>query len=114
MPILRNELYQVAELWNQHGISSSKFGNSSAPRGRPDCMSFLPHLYNTDGYRTDVDEDDLQEFYDHSTMCPPDYSEDFKEFALTIMNEHHFPEPHHVNSALDLYTRLLKEVEKLT
>ena len=45
------------------------------------------------------------------TMCLPDYSEDFKEFALTIMNEHHFPEPHDVNSALDLYMRLLKEVE---
>ena len=114
MPILRNELYQVAELWNQHRISSSKFGNSSGPRGRPDCMFFLPHLYNTDDYRTDVDEDDLQEFYDHSSMCPPDYSEDFKEFALTIMNEHHLPEPHDVSSALDLYMRLLKEVEKLT
>jgi len=76
-------------------------------------MFFLPHLYNTDDSRTDVDEDDLQEFYDHSTMCPPEYSEDFKEFALTIMNEHHFPEPHDVNSALDLYMRLLKEVEKL-
>ena len=37
------------------------------------------------------------------TMCLPDYSEDFKEFALTIMNEHHFPEPNDVNSALDLY-----------
>ena len=48
------------------------------------------------------------------TMCPRDYSEDFKEFALTIMNEHHFPEPNDVNSALDLYMRLLKEVEKLT
>ena len=48
------------------------------------------------------------------TMCLPDYSEDFKEFALTIMNEHHFSEPNDVNSALDLYMRLLKEVEKLT
>ena len=54
------------------------------------------------------------EFYDHSSMCPPDYSEDFKEFALTITNEHHLPEPHDGSSALDLYTRLLGEVEKLT
>ena len=77
-------------------------------------MFFLPHLYNTDDYKTDVDEDDVQEFYDHSTMCPPDYSDDFKEFAQTIMNEHHLSEPHDVNSALDLYMKLLKEVEKLT
>ena len=69
---------------------------------------FLPHLNNTDDYRMDVDEDDLQEFYDHSTMCPPDYSGDFKEFALTIMNEHHLPEPHDVSCALDLCMRLLK------
>ncbi|PFX16238.1 hypothetical protein AWC38_SpisGene19504 [Stylophora pistillata] len=110
MPILRNELYQVAELWNQHRISSSKFGNSSGPRGRPDCMFFLPHLYSTDDYKTDVDEDDVQEFYDHSTLCPPDYSDDFKEFALTVMNEHHLPEPHDVSSALDLYMELLKEI----
>ncbi|PFX11893.1 hypothetical protein AWC38_SpisGene24237 [Stylophora pistillata] len=114
MPILRNELYQVAELWNQHRISSSKFANGSGPRRRPDWMFFLPHLYSTDDYKTDVDEDDVQEFYDHSTMCPPDYSDDFKEFALTVMNEYHLPEPHDVSSALDLYIELLKEVETLT
>ena len=33
VPFLRNELYQVAELWNQHRISSSKFRNSSGPWG---------------------------------------------------------------------------------
>jgi len=71
-------------------------------------MFFLPHLYNTDDYTTDVDEDDLQEFCDHSTMCLPDYSEDFKEFALTIMKEHDLPEPHYVSSALDLYIRPLR------
>lgn len=42
MQILRNELHQVAEMWNQHVLASSKFGNSSGPRGRPDCMFFLP------------------------------------------------------------------------
>ena len=114
MALLRKELYQVAELWNQHIISSSKFGNSSGPRGRPDCMFFLPHLYSTEDFKVSVDEDDVQEFIDHSTMCPPDYSEDFKEFALTVMNELDLQEPQDVNSALDLYIKLLKEVENLT
>ena len=74
------------------------------------------HVYSNtpDDYKTDVDEDDLQEFYDHSTMCPPDYSDDIKEFALIIMNEHDLPEPQDVSSALDLYMKLLNEVEKLT
>ena len=38
MPILRNELNEVAEMWNQHIIASSKFGNSSGLGGRPDCL----------------------------------------------------------------------------
>ena len=47
MQILRNELHQVAEMWNQHLIASSKFANSSYPRGRPDCMFFLLHQFPT-------------------------------------------------------------------
>ena len=54
MQILRNELHQVAEMWNQQLIASSKFGNSSGPRGRPDCMFFLPHLYNSEDYKVPV------------------------------------------------------------
>ena len=40
MHIIRKELDQVAELWNQNIISSSKFGNSSGPRGKPDLCTF--------------------------------------------------------------------------
>ena len=114
MPLLRSELYRVAELLNQHKISSSKFGNSSSPRESPDCMFFLPHLYNTDNFKVSVDEDDVEEFIIHATKCRPDYSEEFKEFALTIMNELNLQEPQDVNTALELYIRLLNEVEKLT
>ena len=67
MHLLRKELYQVAELWNQHIISSSKFGNSSGPRGRPDCMYFLPHLYETENYQVTIAPIELEEF-DHATM----------------------------------------------
>ncbi|KAJ7371569.1 hypothetical protein OS493_024244 [Desmophyllum pertusum] len=72
MQILRNELHQVAELWNQHQIASSKFGNSSGPRGRPDCMFFLPHLYNSEDYKLPVDLHEIEEFIHESTMCPAD------------------------------------------
>ena len=66
MPLLRSELYRVAELWNQHKISSSKFGNSSGPTGRPDCMLFLAHLYNTDDFKVSVDKDDVLDFIIHA------------------------------------------------
>ena len=48
MSMLRTELYQVAEMWNQHLIASSKFGNNSGPGWRPDCMSFLRHLFDAE------------------------------------------------------------------
>ena len=53
--IFRQELYQVAEMWNQHQIASSKFGDSSGPRGKPDCMYFLPHLYNIEDFKVNID-----------------------------------------------------------
>ena len=114
MEILRDKLYQVAEMWNQHHIASSKFGNSSGPRGRPDCMYFLPHLYNTEDYKVNVDRHELQEFIDNSTMCPADFSEEFEEFATTVMNELGLHSPQDVDEGLDLYLRLIEEIGNLT
>ena len=69
MQILRNELNEVAEMWNQHIIASCKFGNSSGPRGRPDCMFFLPHLYNSKNYKLTVDPQELEEFISTNQPC---------------------------------------------
>ena len=109
MQILRNELHQVAEMWNQHLIASSKFGNSSGPRGRPDCMFLLPHLYNSEDCKVPVNPQEREEFIDESTMCPADCSEEFKEFALSVMNALGLHQADDVNEALDVYvTYLLK------
>ena len=107
MQILRNELDHVAEMWNQHIIASSTFGNSSGPKRRPDCMFFLPHLYNSGDYKVPVNPQELEE----STMCPTDCS---VEFALTVMNALGLHLPNGVNEALDVYATLIKEVEKLS
>lgn len=112
MHILRKELHQVAELWNQHIISSSKFGNSSGPRGRPDCLYFLPHLYGTENYQTAIASNELEEF-DHSTMCPADVCDEFKEFALCIMDELGWQTPENVKEALDLYIKFIKIIEDI-
>ena len=113
MQILRNEPHNVAEMWNQHLIASSKFGNSSGPIGRPDCMFFLPHLYNSEDYKVPVNPQEAEEFIDESTMCPTDCKEEFNEFALTVMNALELHLPNTVNDALDVYVTLIKEVKKL-
>ena len=77
MQILRNELNEVAEMWNQHIVASSQFENSSGPRGRPNCMFFLPHLYNSENYKVPVDPQELEAFIDESTMCLADWSQEF-------------------------------------
>ena len=86
MQMLRDELHQVAEMWNQHLIASSKFGNSSGPRGRPDSIFFLPHLFDSEDYKTPVVSDEIDEFLNKSTMCAEDFSKEFEEFSLTAMN----------------------------
>lgn len=113
-PLKMEELYQVAEMWNQHQIASSKFGNSTGPRGKPDCMYFLPHLYNTEDFKEDIDLHELEEFNDNSTMCSADFSEEFDEFALIVMNVLGLSLPQDVNEGLDLYLRLIQEIDRLT
>ena len=111
MEILRKELHEVAELWNEHIISSSKFGNLNLPRGRPDTMYFLPHLYNTNDYKMDTNQDEVQEFIDNATMSPDDYSKEFEEFATIIMSEQNILKPNNVKEALNLYINLIRVVE---
>ena len=112
MRVLRKELNEVAKSWNQHIISSSKFDNSG-PRGRPDNMYFLPHLYQTEDYKLEVDSLDVDEFYNHASMVVQDTSEDFKEFATVVMNENGLLTPTNVREALNLYVALLHGVWKV-
>ena len=111
MSVLREELNQVAQSWNQHIISSSKFDNNG-PRGRPDNMYFLPHLYETEDYKV-VDRQDIDEFDNHAAMTVQDTSEEFREFADVVMNGHGLAIPTNAREALNLYILLLEEIERL-
>lgn len=77
-------------------------------------MFSLPHLYNSKDYKVPRDPQELEEFIDESTMCPADCSEEFREFALTVMNALGLHPLNGVNEALDVYVTLIKEVEKLS
>ena len=93
-------------------ISASKFGNSSGPRGRPDCMFFLPHLYDIQDCKLKVDLHEVDEFYDDA-MSVRDCSVEFAEFATTIMNDRNLSPATNVKEGLNLYVELLKEIEQL-
>lgn len=57
------------------------------PRGRPDSIFFLPHLFDSEDYKTPVVSDEIDEFLNKSTMmCAEDFSKEFEEFSLKAMN----------------------------
>ena len=83
----------------------------NGPRGRPDVMYFLPHLFDARDCKEDVDLDEVNEFYDDSTMNVKDFSDEFAEFALLIMRELGLSKPTNVKEAFDLYITLLQRIE---
>ena len=96
----------MAESWNQHIISASKFGNSSGPRGRPDCMFFLPHLYDVEDCKLEVDLDEVDEFY-YDVMSVGDCNVEFAEFLTTIMKDRNGSLAANMKEGLNLYVELL-------
>ena len=82
MQLLRKELKEIASDWNVHIISSSRY---QGPRGRPDTMYFLPHLYNRQNLGTEVDNEEIDELYPSVTVELQDYSPEFGEFARTVL-----------------------------
>ena len=54
-------------------IAPSKATENNGPRGRPDVMYFLPHLFDTNDCKLEIDRPEVNEFYDNSTMNVKDY-----------------------------------------
>ena len=107
MHIIRKELFSVANEWNQHLISKSR---NSGPSGRPDSMFFLPHLFDAEDHLQDVDLDEVEEFYQSVTDMPRDFSEEFQEFAETVMSTHSISMSTDADSGLKLYMFLLDQI----
>ena len=88
-----------------HIISSSRY---QGPRGRPDIMYFLPHLYNRQNLGTEVHNDEIDELYPSVTVELQDYSPEFGEFARTVLESAGYnSHVTDVGAALDLYVFLL-------
>ena len=109
MSILRKELADIANEWNRHLLSPNRNNTQS---GRPDVMYFLPHLYGTTDHMISIDTAETDEFIDITSAVPSDFSDEFGEFAGTLMNENNMEIPHDASSTFDLYLYLLSKIEE--
>ena len=59
----------------------------STPSGRPDILYFLPHLYGTADRMISINTRQTDKFINVTSVVPSDFSDEFGEFAETLMNE---------------------------
>ena len=113
MDVLRNELHQVAKLWNLHRIRPS--ANNESPPGRPDLLYFVPQATDTINYATPVDEDDLDVSEDLADVTNASNSTDpaFAELAHIIMDEKNLHMAESAEEARRLYIDLMHDTEAL-
>jgi len=107
MGLIRKELVDIANEWNQHLISRSLNGG---PNGRPDTMYFLPHLFDCESYLQLVEQEEIAEFEIGINSLPLDFSLEFKEFAEELMHEEGIEDPSDTQEALELYIFLLDKI----
>lgn len=114
MPLIREELHRVAELWNLHRIRPQS-SNRDSPCGRPDILYFLPELNSRVSYIHDVTLDDIEIAEE---MCCAQNTLDnsfevFKELAEMIMTDEDLQVPSNPDEALELYLNLLDLIEDI-
>ena len=109
--VLRKELKQMAEVWNEHIISKSSNGG---PSGRPETMYSFPHLFDCQDYSDPLEDDDIEEFLPAVEKISPDYLAEFGEFADITMTNEGLEMPVDMKSCLNLYLFLLEKIEELS
>ena len=113
MHLLRDELHQIARLWNVHRIRPSL--NAESPDGRPDVLFFIPEVANARSYKVkvDLDELDIAEEMCWCRLPENSCSEEFTELATTIMHENNLDMSRTGEEATRLYAKLIEEIDKL-
>ena len=59
----------------------------STPSGRPDILYFLPYLYGIADRMISINTRKTDKFINVTSVVPSDFSDEFGEFAETLMNE---------------------------
>ena len=109
--LLREEVTEVATVWNQHIISHHRNGRLT---GRPDIMFFLPHTYDTIDHLQCVSDEDIDEFQGVIGQLPDDFSDDFREFAFYFIDQEDFEMSTGILGCLDLYHFLADKIVEHT
>lgn len=107
MRLIREEIRTVKQEWNQHLIFKSKNGG---PSGRPNTMYFLPHLHGGTNFLKDVDLDEVSEFSSISIRTVEDFSDEFGEFATTLMAQDGWNVPDNFEGCFNLYAYLIQKI----
>lgn len=117
MPLIREELYRCAELWNLHRIRPQS-SNPDSPSGRPDILYFLPELKGKASHAHDVTLDDIElaeeVFCAQGRVGMGDNSfEVFEELAKMIMEDEGLSSPRNPDEALQLYIDVIEHIEDI-
>ena len=104
LPILRQELYLVAELWNTHNIQRQK--RLDIEGGKPDVMFFTPEIDGTHNYLMNVDIEDVTLCKEmHAESCV-DHNEDLEEIVRLIKPD--YSPPSNEREALKMYSEIVQ------
>ena len=103
LPLLRQELYLVAELWNTHNIQAQK--RLEVHGGKPDIMYFTPEVYNSQNYLISVDVENVNACKRLYTENCPDYADGIEELVQLIKPD--YVAPANANAALRLYCEII-------
>lgn len=110
MGIIREDLKAIMDDWNNHIISKSRNGG---PSGRPNCMYFLPHLYNAENFLAQTDIQEIDDFFPVVSIDEPDYSAEFDEIAKLLFGANEIEQiknPESPEKALHNYLFLLERI----
>lgn len=111
MPVLQNELHEVAKLWNTHVIRPSH--NEDSPSGRPDTLYFIPEATGTVNYLVNVENADIELVNELSCHERSNCLSEFEELALIVMEERGLLFPDNHTDAENLYLELVRDLENM-
>ena len=106
MPILRKELFLVAELWNTHAIQSQP--RHEVTGGKPDVLFFMPEIYQDRNYIIPVNREDIHICKEMYAENCEDYDTDVEELVRLLIP--HYVPPHDTSAALKLFSDIVELV----
>ena len=107
LPILRRELYLVAELWNTHEIQSKKRHEGIA--GKPDVMFFMPEAYDTSSYLKEVDIEDIRACRRMFVERCDDYDDNIEELVKLL--KPNYVSPSNASEAVTLFSEISQSLK---